>query len=242
MRHSKATLWMVVLVVPVLTAVSSAAVIQNIGGDLFGTDWYHGNGTGGYFQTNYSGTDLPAFINTMGFSTDTANYWVDSAFSMGTFTLGPSALVTDQTPSGGLAKGLFAAGATLTINGDLWTDDFGTLVAYGDLITATVTTQWNLKELPPNAPSNTVDGRAFFHITGGSLSNASLNSEGLVLGDFYLDFLFQSCSPAVTNFSTLLGNNTYYCSHPTIQGGAVPEPASISILGLGGLALIRRRK
>jgi hypothetical protein len=241
MRHAKATLGLVALVMFVLTSASFAAVIQNIGGNLLTTDLYHGNGD--YFQTNYAGTDWPAYIDGLYFSTQDSFYWMDAMLGGGTFALGPSALVSDLTPSGGLAKGLFASGATLTISGDLYADDWATIVATGDLVTAVITTQWELKELAPPARADTMDGRAFFHVTGGALSNASLNDAGLVLGDFYLDFSFQACSPTVTDFSTLLGNNTYNCVHPSIQGtSTIPEPASIVILGLGGAVLFRRRK
>jgi hypothetical protein len=221
---------------------SYAAVIENITGNLLSTDFYYGNGQ--YFQTNYSGTGFPAYIDNLTFSqADGAYYFLDNSLTGGTFSIGTSLLVQDQTPSGGLAKGLFASGATLTINGDLYADDWSTIVATGDLITAQVTTQWTLKELAsPPYYANTLDGRAYFHVTGGLLSSSSLNSAGLVLGDFYIDFLFQPSVPTVTDFSTLLGNNTYSCLHPTIQGASVPEPASIAILGIGGIALLRRRK
>ena len=241
MRCARTIRGMVVAVVLVFTHVSSAAIVQDIAGTLLSTDWYHGNGD--YFQTNYAGSDWPAYIDNLCFSTeDGAYYWIDNSLTGGTFSIESSSLVQDQS-SGGLAKGKFASGATLTINGDLYADDWETIVASGDLVIAQVTAQWELKELPaPPARADTVVGRAFFHITGGVLSNPS-NDVGLVLGDFYIDFTFQGCSPTVRDFSTLLGDNAYNCPHSSIQGAlGVPEPASIAILGLGGLALIRRRK
>jgi hypothetical protein len=242
MRSFRILAVLVICEVLVCVPASYAAVIENITGNLLSTDFYYGNGH--YFQTNYTGTSFPAFVDGLLFSdADGVTYYVDNLLTGGTFSMGPSALVQDQTPSGGLAKGLFASGATLTLNGDLYADDWSTVVANGDLIVAEITTQWTLSELPsPPDVANTFDGRAFFHITGGALSNSSLNTAGLVLGDFYLDFLFQPTTPAVTDFSTLLGNNTYSCLHPSIQGGAIPEPASIILLGIGGMALLRRRK
>jgi hypothetical protein len=81
-----------------------------------------------------------------------------------------------------------------------------------------------------------------FDIVDGALSSESLNGDGLVLGDFYVEFTFERCAPSITDFSTLLGDAVYTCSAPKIQIGAVPEPASIALLGIGGLALIRRKR
>jgi hypothetical protein len=239
MRSLRSLLGTIVLVF-ILSGVSSAAVVQNIVGNLLAADLYNGNGH--YFQTNYAGTDWPAYIDILSFSTEDSSYYIDSFATGGTFAFGPSALVSDLTPSGGLAKGLFASGATLTINGDLYNEDESEIVANGDLVTAVVTTQWVLKELPYPARDDTMDAQVFFHITGGTLSNASLNSAGIVLGDFYLDFSFAACSPEVTDFSTMLGNNTYSCVHPSIQGSSIPEPASVALLSLGGMVLFRRKK
>jgi hypothetical protein len=226
----------IAFVVLILTGTTFAAFIENIQGSLYATSWYYGNGD--YFKPNYTGGG-DAQINLLGLSTQgqsEPDYWM----LYGTFAMEQSALVQDL--SGELAHGVFASGAMLTINGDLYTNDFSAIVATGDLIIAEVTAQWELRELPSPAVANTVNGRAFFHITGGALSDSSLNADGLLLGDFYLDFTFQPTTPRVTDFSTLLGNATYSCNAPNIQGGAVPEPTSIAILGLGGLALIRKRR
>ncbi|MGA2678530.1 MAG: PEP-CTERM sorting domain-containing protein [Sedimentisphaerales bacterium] len=242
MRHAKAALLTVALVVFVFAGASFAAIIQDIGGTLTGTDWYYGSGH--YFKPNSAGGTSNTQIDTLAF---TSQGQTDPDYYMfyGDFAMGQSNLLQDKS-SGGLADGIFASGATLTINGDLYANDFSSIGATGDLITAVVTSQWELREMPPEsqAPANTVIGRAFFHITGGALSNSSLNDAGLSMGDFYIDFTFEGCTPNVTDFSNSLGSSIYNCAHPTIQFGfgVVPEPASIAILGLGGLALIRRRR
>ncbi|MGD0078050.1 MAG: PEP-CTERM sorting domain-containing protein [Sedimentisphaerales bacterium] len=238
MRHTKATLWMVALAAFVLAGTSFATVIQDIGGTLNQTDWYYGSGQ--YFKPNSTGGTSNAQINLLGF---TSQGQTDPDYYMfyGDFAMGQSKLLQDKS-SGGLANGIFASGATLTINGDLYANDFSTVVATGDLIKAEVTAQWELRELPPQSQANTVIGRAFFHITGGALSNSSLNDAGLSIGDFYIDFTFSGCTPNVTDFSSALGSSIYNCSDPTIQFGFVPEPASVALLGLGGLALLRRRR
>jgi hypothetical protein len=235
MRCARAKGFVIAFVVLIFTSTTFGALIENIAGELDDTNWYYGNGD--YFKPNYlSGGD--AQISILDFTTQGQQ---DYYMMYGTFAMTPSALVQDKTPNGGLAYGIFASGATLTINGDLWDDSLTTIVASGDLIEAVVTAQWDLRELSsPPAVANTVNGRAFFHIIGGALSNASLNSNGLFLSDFYLDFTFPSTTPAVTDFSTTLGNATYSCYTPSIQGGAIPEPASIAILAFGGLALIRK--
>jgi len=238
MRDAKAALLAVALGVFVLTSASFAAIIQDIGGTLTSTDWYYGNGH--YFKPNSAGGTSNAQINLVGI---TSQGQIDPDYYMfyGDFAMGRSNLLLDKS-SGGLADGIFASGATLTINGDLYANDFSTIVASGDIITAVVTSQWELRVLPQQSENNTVIGRAFFHITGGALSNSSLNDAGLSMGDFYIDFTFSGCMPNVTDFSSSLGNATYNCFDPTIQFGFTPEPTSIAILGLGGFALIRRRR
>jgi hypothetical protein len=222
----------------VLTSTAFASLVENIQGTLLQTDWYYGGGD--YFKTNYAGSNEGAQINVLGFTTQgqsMPNYYMFS----GIFDMTPSLLVEDKTvQNDGRALGVFASGATLTISGDLYRD-FGDydVAASGDLIIAEVRTQWELEE---QYSANTVRGQAFFNVIGGALSNSALNADGLSLGNFYVEFTFERCSPTVTDFTTGLGSAIYTCSIPKVQIGAVPEPVSVVLLGLGGLAVIRRRR
>jgi hypothetical protein len=85
-----------------------------------------------------------------------------------------------------------------------------------------------------------VRGHAFFDITGGALSNPGLNVAGLELKDFWLHFTFERCTPTVSDFMTMA--DVYSCSTPKVQFSPVPEPASIALLAVGGLAILRKRR
>lgn len=216
-------------------------VIQDIQGTLQNTEWYYG--AGDYFKPNYvnSGID-DAQIDMLGVTVageSTPSYYM----YYGDFIMDASALVADLS-AGGMADGKFAAGATLTINSDLCRDfgDYG-IAASGDLIIANVMYEWELQEQDsPPYLSNTVRGHASFDITGGALSDGALNDDGLVLNDFSLQFTFELTSPTVTDFSTLLGDATYTCSGPKVQIGALPEPATMLLLGIGSLVVLLRKK
>jgi len=215
-------------------------VIQDIQGTLQNTEWYYG--AGDYFKPNYNNGGLDdAQIDMFSVTIQgqsTASYYM----YYGDFIMSPSSLVADLS-AGGMADGVFAAGATLTINSDLYRDfdDYG-IAASGDLIIANVMYEWELQEQGSPYPNNTVRGHASFDITGGALSDPLLNSDGLVLNDFSLNFTFENTSPTVTDFTTLLGDAIYTCSGPKVQIGALPEPATMLLLGIGGLAILRRRQ
>ena len=229
----------VALVILVCANCALAVLIDDIQGTLNQTKWYYG--VGDYFQTNYISGTGPASINVLAFSTTNSSnteYWMFG----GTFSIEPVSLVDDLTvENGGRAKGVFAAGATLTISGELYRDSDFEVVADGDLIVADIMYEWELEELvSPPAPANTVRGHVLFNITGGALSNGSLNLDNLLLNDFWLNYTFELSSPAVTDFITTTA--TYTCSTPKVQMGPIPEPTTILLMGLGTLAILRKRR
>ncbi len=232
------------LVILFLSVTAHSTVITNIQGTLKPTEWYYGDGD--YFQTNYSNGGMDdAVVNILGFTVEgesVSTYYIYP--SDGTFAMEPSDLLSDGTSGNGeIALGFFDSGATLTINGNLYRDfgDYG-LAASGDLIIGEIIGEWQLEEQTGQVQPNTVAGRAIFAITGGVLSDSLLNTDGLVMGNFYVDFTFENCSPTVTDFTTLLGDDIYTCNAPKIQMGVVPEPSTVALLGLGALALFRRKK
>jgi hypothetical protein len=222
----------------VISNLAYAVLIDDIQGTLGQTQWY--NGTTDTFQTKSLG-GAPAEIDVLEFSTVNSSN-TEYVMLGGEFSITPSALIADQTATnGGRAKGIFASGATLTISGDLYNYDTFDVVASGDLIVAQIMTSWQLEEMMvPPYPINTVRGHAYFNIIGGLLSNGALNPDGLVLDDFSLNFTFELSTPAVTDFITT--SATYSCNTPKVQFGPVPEPASVMLIGLGALAIFRKRE
>ncbi len=239
MKRARFLSEVVVLVFLVLTNATFAALIDDIQGTLQQTHWYSGSTNN--FQTNYIGGSGPAAVDMLEFSTVNTSGTEYVMFG-GDFSIEPSALIADQTATnGGRAKGIFASGATLTISGELYRDSDFELIASGDLIVAEIMYDWQLEEMvAPPYPINTVRGHAYFNITGGALSNGSLNLDGLVLNDFSLNFTFELSTPAVTDFITT--SATYSCNTPKVQFGPVPEPASVMLIGLGALAIFRKRE
>ncbi|MDD5134727.1 MAG: PEP-CTERM sorting domain-containing protein [Phycisphaerae bacterium] len=223
-----------VAIVLVAPFVNANPIIDDMQISLLPTDWYDGSSQ--QFQLNYSGIPgFPAFV-LFGIVSTTTSEDYDYMFD-GSISITPATLLEDQS-SGGWAKGKFAGGSIMTIQGNLfnlYTEEY--VVTEDTILVAQMSSDpWYLEEMiSPPAPVNKIRGSASFSTTGGKLFNGD-NSEGLTLRDFRADFTFPGTTPAIANF----GSTSYSSSDPSIQ--TVPEPASISLFCLAVLAVMRKRK
>lgn len=205
-------------------------------------DWYHGDSN--YFQTNFMDSSDPAILidgtfDVTGDQTPEYELKIDTGANyFGYLASSQIAMVNDVTPNGGRAKGYFSTTGSITVSGELIRISDGNTVANGTLFTAEISSStWFLEEQA--TPVDSVRGSLEFTVTGGLLSDPDLNDDDLVLLDFICTFTFPDCDPSITDFEDFSG--TYFSQSPTVQMGALPEPTTVLLLGLGGLALARRR-
>lgn len=159
---------------------------------------------------------------------------------IGTITVTNSALVNDNSV-GGVASGDFAGGSTLTINGDLVDLSDSSVKASGALLVGVMDAgTWVLEEWIPQD----LRGNTSFNVTGGALSSGVDLGGGdtLVIIDFQAAFSF------VTGFGPFgvdpadFGETSYTGVISNVQIVAVPEPSTLTLLSLAGIAVLRRWK
>lgn len=227
--------WGVVSILVFFVSLSQAVLIDDMQIDVLPTAWYDGSTQ--QFKFEFDG--IPGFpaMYTFGQISDISSGSYDYFFQNGNIAITNADLIDDATSeNGGLAKGIFEGGGTLTITGTLQSFITGEIITSGTILVAQMSSaSWYLEELqsPPN-PANKIRGSAFYTTVGGALYNGN-NSAGLQLCNFRVDFTFPDVVPATTNF----GNTSYSSSNPQLQ--IVPEPASLAVFGLSTLMVIIKR-
>ena len=225
-----------------------ATEIRDVVLDPYYVDWYEGS-TSVFHMTSPLASSYDKAILTDGLfdtiSGGNPEYILDIDTGGGKFgyiDTGEIALFDDVTPTGGMAKAYFGPAGTVSIYGELLRFSDSTLVADGTttpLITAQISsTSWYMLE----ENVNQVTARIDFEVIGGILSDPLLaaNIDNLIMPDFWSLFTFHGVDPDIVNFEDFTG--TYSSVNVDIQMGALPEPATIMLLGLGSMALTRRKR
>ncbi|MBN1796391.1 MAG: PEP-CTERM sorting domain-containing protein [Sedimentisphaerales bacterium] len=223
-----------------------ATEIRDVVLDPMYVDWYEGSSSVFHMSSPMAGYDDQAILIGGLFDTipgGNPEYILEIDTDMGQFGFidtGEIALFDDVTPTGGKAKAYFGPSGTISIYGTLIKFAGGALVADGTstpLIEAQISsTEWYMVE----EDDNYVTARIDFNVTGGLLSNPLWNSDELIMPDFWSLFTFHDVDPDVIDFENFGG--IYSSVNVDIQIGAVPEPTTIALLGLGGLVLRRRKR
>lgn len=209
--------------------------VQDISMSFPVASFYQG-GSPGYFHLTNTSTIVG---NLQTFGASGYDYAFDASVTVTQCDL------KENTGSGGWASGNFYGGATLTVTGNLWAvgDESTLLVDGGTILEAvmvpTASETWVLSELGGNPRD--VDASIFFTPSDGGLTSGIdlPNGDKLVIGEFRADFGFPNVQPIdPTSFGTL----SYFAASSTLQMTAVPEPATLVLLAIGGLSVMRIKR
>lgn len=142
-----------------------------------------------------------------------------------------------------IAYGQFAAGAIVTMTGSITTTD-GAVEVFptGTILEAEVTNQFWVEE-KLGMPSNLINMQLDLTITGGELATGAVTGFELYeqqIGHITLVFCSQPDNPgaAVEDFAS----DIWYLSPSMVQIYPIPEPMSVSLLALGGLLVLRKKR
>jgi len=175
--------------------------------------------------------------------------WEDYEIRDAIFDLSASSIIgdesyTDSNPMNPkIAKGQFDAGAIVTISGSITTTD-GAVEVFptGTILEAVVTNQFWVEE-KKGLPYNLINMQLDLTITGGELATGAVTGFQLYeqqIGDITLNFCSQPDNPAlaVEDFAS----DIWYLSPSMVQIYPIPEPMSVSLLALGGLLVLRKKR
>ena len=217
-----------------LVSVASAGVVNvgDIALTMPNTMFYQGGIQGGTFAVN---TQMPVFgslrtADSLGYDYQIINAVVNTT---------PSSRLQD-TSSNGMASGDFAGGVTLTITGQLMEISTGNVYAAMPLLAADIVPNGPVWTMQETANTGELDISAIFRAFGGLGAGIAVgNGDVLVIGEFRADFSFGFLSENPINLS---GSAPLTSNLATLQITAIPEPATLALLGIGGLLFRKIRK
>lgn len=202
----------------------------------------------GYYQAGYLSLAAGGNGDIQLWSDDSYLYTIDNLM----VSLTPCQLMLDRsTPDtfstyGGFVIGDFAGGATLTLTGDLRlnSDPVGSNIYSGTLLEAdmdlSVSETWILQQTDTYV--NKLVGAMDMSTVGGALDTGiSYGADTIRIGN--IDFSISMFFPVTAqNFTQLDGGSISLAPSIQLSAAEVPEPATLILVGLGGLICSRRKK